>query len=207
MQLTSDSFNDGEQIPGRLAFGVPDEESHVALSSNRNPHLEWQGAPESTESFVVLCIDPDVPTKPDDVNQEGREVPSDLPRADFVHWVLVDVPSSRACIEEGEYCDAIVNGGKDSTSGEGREGINDYTSWFAGDPDMGGTYVGYDGPCPPWNDSLMHHYTFSVYALSTSRLDVDGEFTAEQVKEAMQGHILAEASITGLYSLNPRLLD
>ena len=84
-----------------------------------------------------------------------------------------------------------------------RHGLNGYTDWFAGDADMGGDYFGYDGPCPPWNDALMHHYVFTVYALDLAQLPVSGGFTMEQARAAMQGHILAQASLTGLYTLNP----
>src|SRR5207245_1723193 len=88
-----------------------------------------------------------------------------------------------------------------------RHGINDYTSWFAGDADMVGDYYGYDGPCPPWNDSIMHRYIFTLYALDIARVPVDGKFTGQQVRDAMRGHILAEANIVGLYTLNPLLAE
>jgi len=68
---------------------------------------------------------------------------------------------------------------------------------------MEGTYRGYDGPCPPWNDSIVHHYTFTLYALDVESLPVTGNFTAADVRKAMEGHVLAEASLTGTYSLNP----
>ena len=35
-----------------------------------------------------------------------------------------------------------------------------------------GNYFGYDGPCPPWNDAIPHHYVFTLYALDVARLDV-----------------------------------
>ena len=38
---------------------------------------------------------PRVPTRPDDVNKEGHSVPYDLPRAEFVHWVVVDLEARR----------------------------------------------------------------------------------------------------------------
>jgi phosphatidylethanolamine-binding protein (PEBP) family uncharacterized protein len=47
---------------------------------------------------------------------------------------------------------------------------------------------------------------FTVYALDVDRLDVNGDFTGHDVREAMQGHILAEASVEGTYTQNPRLL-
>ena len=64
---------------------------------------------------------------------------------------------------------------------------------------------GYDGPCPPWNDDVIHHYHFRVYALDVSRLGVDGRFTAADVRAAMAGHVLAEAAVTGTYTLNAAL--
>ena len=76
MKLTSKSFADQQFIPQANAFGKIDSESHIALAGNRNPHLAWVDAPEGTKSFVVVCHDPDVPSKGDDVNQEGREVPA-----------------------------------------------------------------------------------------------------------------------------------
>lgn len=84
-----------------------------------------------------------------------------------------------------------------------RHGINDYTAWFAADEQMKGDYYGYDGPCPPWNDELMHHYIFTVYALDIPQLEIEGQITGQKVRDAMAGHILDQASLTGLYSLNP----
>ena len=94
MKLSSSNFTDGQPIPGDNAFCVPDADNHVALADNRSPALAWSGAPAGTKSFVLVCHDPDVPTKPDDVNKEGRTVPADLPRCDFFHWVLVDIPAT-----------------------------------------------------------------------------------------------------------------
>lgn len=206
MQLTSQSFQDGQAIPGEFAFAVPDAASHVALSSNRNPHLAWSGAPAGTQSFVVVCHDPDVPSRGDDVNQEGREVPASLPRVDFFHWLLLDIPAATTEIAAGAQSDGVTPRGKSGPAAPGglRHGINDYTGWFAGDEQMKGDYYGYDGPCPPWNDSIVHHYVFTVYALATPTLAVSGELTGANVRAALQaGQVLGKASITGLYSLNP----
>ena len=98
--------------------------------------------------------------------------------------------------------------GKDAagTPGEIRQGLNDYTGWFADDPEMSGDYFGYDGPCPPWNDSLIHHYEFTLFALAVDRLDLPRKFNGEGARAAMAGHVLASASFTGTYTLNQRLL-
>ena len=156
-------------------------------------------------AFAVLCVDPDVPSRGDDVNQEGRVVPASLPRVDFHHWVLVDLPASITSIARGEYADGVVPHGKPGPAAKhgARHGINDYTGWFAGDPSMAGDWHGYDGPCPPWNDAIVHRYVFTVYALDVPRLGVEGRFGGADALRAMAGRVLAQASVTGRYALNP----
>ena len=207
MQLKSDSFTDGAAIPGEYAFAVIDPSTHVALSKNRNPHLAWSDTPAVTRSFALICHDYDVPSRGDDVNKEGREIPSSLPRVDFFHWLLLDIPPATREIAAGSYSEGVVARGKPGPEAPGglRHGVNDYTGWFAGDPNMKGNYYGYDGPCPPWNDSIIHHYVFTVYALDTPQLEVRGELTGANVRAALAGHVLAQAHLTGTYTLNPRL--
>ena len=205
MQIMSSSFGHGQRIPDEFAFGVPDPAEHLRLGPNRNPHLRWSGAPSSTRSLVLLCVDSDVPTRGDDVNREGRVVPASLPRTDFYHWVMVDIPPTVSEIAHGACADGIVARGRQSPAGPAgsRQGVNDYTQWFAGDAAMSGQYLGYDGPCPPWNDELLHHYHFVLYATDLARCAVEGPFTGPQVRAAITGHVLAEARLTGTYSLNP----
>lgn len=205
MKLTSPNFDNNQTIPAVYAFGAIDPVNHVTLSDNRNPALAWTDVPAGTQSLVLICHDPDVPSKADDVNQEGREVPADLPRVDFFHWVLVDLPATATHINEGKFSNGVTARGKDAAHGPGgiRQGLNNYTDWFAGDPDMEGKYFGYDGPCPPWNDSIVHHYVFTLYALDIARCPVDGEFDGAEVRDAITPHILEQASITGTYTLNP----
>lgn len=210
MKLWSDSFADGTRIPGQYAFCVIDEASHVRLSDNQNPHLAWSDLPPGTRSLALICHDPDVPSKGDDVNQEGREVPADLPRVDFFHWSLIDLPPTVSSIAAGSMSAGVSARGKAGPgfSADGlqlRHGINDYTGWFAGDAQMSGNYFGYDGPCPPWNDSLLHHYVFTLYALDVEKLELEGNFDGNAVRTALQGHVLGQASVTGTYTLNPKL--
>jgi Raf kinase inhibitor-like YbhB/YbcL family protein len=207
MDLTSSSFADGGEIPDRYALGTPAPVGHVTFSADVNPELAWGDVPEGTRSFALICFDPDCPSSGEDVNKEDREVPADLARVDFVHWTLVDLPSSLRKIEEGEYASGVVAHGRQERSGPhgSRQGLNDYTGWFQDDPDMEGRFLGYDGPGPPWNDALIHHYLFELFALDVERLDLDDDFTADQIMGAIDGHILATASHIGTYTLNPRL--
>ena len=205
MHLMSSSFSDGQRIPVEFAFCAPDPERHARLAPNRNPHLRWTGVPSTARSLVLLCVDTDVPTRPDDVNKEGRTVPADLPRTDFHHWVMVDIAPTVSEIAAGSASDGVTARGKRAPQGPAgaRQGLNDYTAWFAGDADMDGQYFGYDGPCPPWNDARLHHYHFVLYATDLERCPVEDGFTGAQVKEAIAQHVLAEARLTGTYTLNP----
>jgi Raf kinase inhibitor-like YbhB/YbcL family protein len=205
MKLTTTAFSDLEPIPPEYAFGKVDPRTRVSLSENLNPDFAWNDVPVGTRSFVLLCHDPDAPSKGDDVNQEGRTVPANLPRVDFFHWVLIDLPSTMTKIACGEFSNGVTPRGKAGPQAAhgARQGINDYTGWFAGDKDMAGNYFGYDGPCPPWNDSIPHRYIFTLYALNVARLGLEGKFNCNDVRKAMKGKMLAQASVSGRYSLNP----
>ena len=212
MKLWSDSWANGERIPARFAAGKPDGQGGATFSDNLNPQLAWSDVPAGTLSFALICHDFDVPSRGDDVNQADREVPADLPRVDFFHWVLVDVPVSRSRIAEGEFSRGFTARGKSGPAvavpgfETARHGLNDYTGWFAGNPEMAGDYFGYDGPFPPFNDSLVHHYVFTLYALKVARAPLSGKFGGADARRAIRDHVLAEATHSGTYTLNRRLL-
>jgi Raf kinase inhibitor-like YbhB/YbcL family protein len=205
MRLLTTAFADNGVIPSEFAFCRIDPATHVTLAQNRSPDFAWEGLPAGTRSLALLCHDPDVPSRGDDVNKEGRIVPASLPRVDFFHWVLVDLPADAAPLARGEFAEGVTGRGKPGPLAPrgARQGVNDYTGWFAGDKDMAGNYFGYDGPCPPWNDAIPHHYVFTLYALDVARLAVEGAFTGADVRRAMAGHVLAQAAVTGRYTLNP----
>ena len=209
MKFWSDSWANGDRIPERFAAGKPDGRGGATFGDNISPHLAWSEVPAGAQSLVLICHDFDVPSRGDDVNQPGREVPADLPRVDFFHWVLVDLPVGPGVLAEGEFSRGFTARGKagPAARGDARHGLNDYTGWFAGGGAMAGNYFGYDGPFPPFNDSLIHHYVFTLYALALPRLPLQGVFTGAQVRAAMTGHVLAEATLSGTYTLNQRLLD
>jgi len=205
MKLTSESFGNNKRIPVEFAFCAPDAKTHVTLSKNMNPQLAWSDLPKGTKSLVLICHDYDVPSKGDDVNQEGKSIPASLPRVDFYHWVLVDLDPQGGAIKAGEFSSGVTPRGKKGPEGPRgtRQGINDYTAWFASDKDMSGNYFGYDGPCPPWNDTIPHHYVFTLYALDVDKCGVSGTFKGPDVLAAIRGHVLGQAALTGVYSLNP----
>lgn len=209
MRLWSSSFKDNEPIPPQFALAATDPTRHAVYSDDRNPDLMWSDVPGGTRSLALICHDRDAPSLPNDVNREGKRLRHDLPRVDFFHWVLVDIPPDTTAIGAGQFSDGVTAHGKPGPEVPGepgmRQGINDYTQWFKGDPDMEGQYCGYDGPFPPWNDDLLHHYVFTLYALDVDRAPIDGKFTGQQARDAIRRHVIGEAQLTGTYTLDPLL--
>ncbi|MBV8473565.1 MAG: YbhB/YbcL family Raf kinase inhibitor-like protein [Hyphomicrobiales bacterium] len=207
MRLISHNFEDGADFPAEFAFATTHPTHHISLSADRNPHLAWSGIPAGTKSLALICHDPDVPSRLDSLNKEGDELPAAVPRVTFYHWLLLDIPPAMREIAAGSQSNGIVPKGKAGPEAPGglRHGVNDFTKWFANDAEMAGDYYGYDGPCPPWNDALPHHYIFTLYALDTPCLEIDGPLNGENVEASLEAHVLAQASLTGVYSLNPTL--
>jgi hypothetical protein len=204
MHIASASFEHRARIPAEFAMGTPE-----GFGGNRNPELHWNEIPAGTRSFALLCIDTDAPTDPSTVGRKDMEIPVEQPRAEFVHWVLVDIPADVRSIAAGSCSDGITAHGKREPKGPAgtRQGLNSYTGWFAGNADMQGDYFGFDGPYPPFNDLRLHRYFFRLFALDVERLELPARFTAEDVLRAMHGHVLDEAAVYGTYSLNPNVRD
>ena len=96
---------------------------------------------------------------------------------DFTHWIAYDIPASVHDLGEGASNDGAMPQGSS-------EGVNDFRR------------LGYGGPCPPPGNP--HHYTFLLYALNTD-LNLHAGATREQLDSAMQGHIVAQGQLVGLY--------
>ena len=102
----------------------------------------------------------------------------DAPGGTFTHWVIYNIPSTIHELQEG------VPKSEELSSGA-LQGVNDFGR------------IGYNGPCPP--PGKPHRYVFKVYALD-SELNLEPGATRDDVLNAMKGHVLAEATLTGLYS-------
>lgn len=200
MRIHSNSFEPTKPIAEEFALG-----GAGGFGGNRNPHLAWQHAPPATRAFALLCIDADAPTDPSLAGREGVEIPVAHPRGEFVHWVMADIPAEVREVAAGSCSDGVDKGGKRLPRGPAgaRQGLNDYTGWFADSDDMRGDYLGYDGPYPPPNDLRVHRYFFRLFSLDVETLALPERFAARDVFRAMHGHVLAEASVHGTYSLNP----
>ncbi|MDE1146004.1 MAG: YbhB/YbcL family Raf kinase inhibitor-like protein [Azospirillaceae bacterium] len=209
MQISSNSFSDGGRLPDAHAFAVTSPFGRVRPGPNRNPHIAWSDPPAGTRSFVLTMHSPDAPSLWQDANREGRTLSPDLPRVPFHHWILLDIPLRVREIKEGRHSAGIVNRGKPGPAAPEaglRHGLNDLTVLLQEDWARNGDYYGYDGPNPPWNDSIFHRYIFTIHALDIPRLPLMGPITATATLLAMTGHVLERASMVAGYSLNPALL-
>lgn len=197
MRIHSKSFPMGGRIPERCAYGLVSDDGALTLSENLNPELSWADVPEGTRSFVLACLDDDVPTVFEPSEPSGELSPA-LARRRFVHWVQIDCPAEVRGLEEG-----ALSNEKKLAAGYGRPGINDYSRGAT--PEPGATGTGYDGPCPPHYDARWHFYRWQVFALDVERLEVPEAFLWADVEAAMKGHVLDAAEWVGHYSRNPHL--
>jgi Raf kinase inhibitor-like YbhB/YbcL family protein len=97
----------------------------------------------------------------------------------FIHWVAYNIPPSTTRLAEN-------SGAADpDLAGGGRHAYNDFLRRR------------YDGPCPP--EGAPHKYRFTVYALDLPPIDDAGTpMTWRKLRFIIRGHVLAQASLTGL---------
>lgn len=90
------------------------------------------------------------------------------------HWVMWNIPPESTSLPSGW----------DAAAGGAVEGRNDFGS------------TGYGGPAPPDGE---HTYRFLLYALDAS-LELDPDADADRLRRAMEGRVLAEATLTGTFA-------
>lgn len=97
------------------------------------------------------------------------------PRMRWVHWVVYDIPADCVGLPEHVTERSLPPGA--------RQGANDWRQ------------PGYRGPCPPVGE---HRYVHTLYALDLSLGDLQMP-TRDELMDAVRGHVLATATLTGLY--------
>lgn len=102
----------------------------------------------------------------------------DAPGGVFDHWMIWNIPSDVSEIPEG-----VPDENKAEFLDNAPQGENDFGE------------IGYRGPCPP---SGTHRYRFKLYALD-SKLDLPPGETKETLEEKMEGRILDQDHIIGIY--------
>jgi len=95
----------------------------------------------------------------------------DAPMGTWDHWIVWNIAPSISSIEGNSMPEGAVQG----------------TNSYGKQP--------YGGPCP---SSGAHHYHFKLYALDT-KLELNPSSIKKDVEKAMEGHILDQAELIGLY--------
>jgi Raf kinase inhibitor-like YbhB/YbcL family protein len=205
LKVSVDSFKNGGMIPNKYAFCVAAAQGHTAAGPDISPSISWSKGPRGTVSYAIILSDTDSPAEHREMmNKDGVTMTAAIKRHDFYHWVLVDIPPNIRSLKEGADSNARVVHGKPATpAAAGVRGLNDYTKVTASNDAMKGKYYGYDGPCPPWNDEIVHHYHFTVYALGVKSLGLPTDFDGAAALYAMKNKILAQGEELGLYTQNP----
>lgn len=166
MKLTSPAFENEAIIPQQF----------TGMGKDHSPQLVWTAVPQGTQSFALICDDPDAPS---------RAQPR--PEGPWVHWVIYNIPATERQLPEAMESQAELSRLPGATQGR-----NDFESPHN---------VGYRGPMPPIG-SGPHRYFFKIYALAR-RLELPpGDANKESLLAAMQGHVLAEAQLMGLFERN-----
>lgn len=95
----------------------------------------------------------------------------DSPTGLWLHWILWNISPKTKIIKENSAPDGAISG------------INDFGNF------------GYGGPCPGRG---KHHYCFKIFALDTE-LNLSQNSKQEDLGRAMEGHILEQRELVGLY--------
>lgn len=149
LEIKSDAFVPASYIPAQ----------YTCDGEDISPGINWNDSPAGTESFVLICDDPDAPM------------------GTWVHWVIFNIPSDKAGLQEGIPKTAILDDGT-------IQGVTDFGR------------NGYGGPCPP--PGKPHRYFFKLYALDT-KLTLDKDANKAAVLRTIKGHVIAETETFGLY--------
>lgn len=205
LSVVSSSIGKDGMIAPIYAFCALNFDAQVDNGVDRSVGLAWSPGPEGTKSYVVIAVDTDVPTDFTYANRLDRTLPASMKRQEFYHWVLYDIPPSITAIPAGADSRRFEIRGKfEPKTPYGTRGVNDYAAYFKNDKNRSGSYMGYDGPCPPSNDELMHHYHFRVFALNVKSLGLSTMPPSDgrAVMVALKDHVLAWGEVVGKFTLN-----
>jgi Raf kinase inhibitor-like YbhB/YbcL family protein len=154
MMISSASYSNNTVIP------MPNVRN-TAGGKNVSPQFAWDGVPAGTKSFVLMMID-------------HHSIASN-----WVHWFVVNIPSSVKSIPEGASKTANMPKGS-------LELVNDFDK------------TGYDGPQPPQGTG-KHNYDTTIYALNIESTGLSGSLSESEFLSKFRNNILAQATLTGYY--------
>jgi Raf kinase inhibitor-like YbhB/YbcL family protein len=170
--LVSGAFEDGEEMALRFAqrtFDAPGGWPAYCPGENVSPPLSWSNVPPGSESLALTLYDHIARCE-----TCGERAPEGRI---WGLWGVYNIPADVAGLSEGLSADlALPDASVQAVNGFGE--------------------VGYGGPCPP--PGHVHFYVFTLYALDT-RLDLPESTGVDGLSAALEGHILEQAELTGIF--------
>ena len=152
-------------------YGIRSQEKIHGVPQRSLPY-SWADVPEGTKSFAIVLQDYD------DIPDEG---------VSWIHWLVADIAADKTELPE-------------NASREEKNLIQGTNSWCMPYGPCAGTdrdlTVHYAGPAP----RRTHEYETRIYALDTV-LGMRPGFYYNELRKSMEGHILAEAVLKGLYEI------
>ena len=141
---------------------------------NEQPTLTICGIPDEAVELALIMDDPDA------MGAVGKV---------WVHWVVWNILPNQNDYATGFTHDEIENLEKHTNDNMEiiKEGMTDFGK------------AGYGGPAPP---DKRHTYVFKLYALNctTEHQHRIGISTKADLEKVLEGHIIAEAKLTGTYA-------
>jgi len=152
-------------------FNLSEDESAMNISS---PAFTDNAAIPSKYTCDGEDINPELEIS--DVPEKAKSLvliadDPDAPVGLWIHWLIWNIDPKTTSIEEN----SVPDGAQEGTTSFGK--------------------TGYGGPCPPDKE---HRYFFKLYALDTT-LSLDSNETKEELESAMEGHIIDQTELVGLY--------
>jgi Raf kinase inhibitor-like YbhB/YbcL family protein len=151
--LSSSKFENNGSIPDIYA----NTGKGITGATNASIPLSWSNPPSGTQSFALSMIDKSA--------------------SDFVHWLVVNIPSTVSSLEAGASGSSMPAGSTELTNGSG--------------------LIGYEGPWPPQPDPA-HNYLITVYALNGT-VDAGSITNLATFNTAVLAKRINSASITGTF--------
>lgn len=101
----------------------------------------------------------------------------DAPGGLWTHWIIFNLPPGTRNLKEHVMEREVLDNGA-------MQGLNDFGR------------IGYGGPCPPGG---THRYYYKMYAMDI-KLDLPPQTRRNELLEAIDGHILDQGQIMGVYT-------
>jgi hypothetical protein len=150
--------------------GGPIPAKYTVDGADISPPLLIEDVPENAASLAIIMDDPDAPG------------------GTFTHWLIWNIRPAPAGAPGAGLAVSISENvpptGTVEALGGARQGTNDFGE------------IGYGGPSP--SPGSPHRYRFTAFALDTV-LELGAGARREQLEAAMEGHVLAQAVLTGVY--------